>query len=170
MVGEDDVKIPVSMMGEPEHILERYRALVRAGQSPGMASILASRRCPGLETDTAHYAGMKPLEETCGKAYAAQVKAQARAAGITISDNSRFNGTIADHRGGGDPTAWIHAGDGKSTFRERLRKTGGGGDDFGLEVNTSLVGERYAKKKAGVMGRRREAKAREAALAELRNR
>jgi hypothetical protein len=142
------------MLGESEEVLNKFLELMAAGESPGIASILASRKPPGCETDTAHYVGLKPLEESIGKGYADMVKKQARDAGIAISDNSRFNATVCDDRVGGDPNAWTHAGDGRSTLRERLKQRGGGGEDFGLEVNTDLVSDRMAKKKQRIMGNR----------------
>lgn len=153
---ETEVRIPISMMGDPEPILKRYRELVASGTVPRMAEILASRKFPGVETDTMRMAGVPPLEETCGPAYAARMKKLAREAGIAISDNSRYNPTMADSRRGGDPNAWTHAGDGTSTFKRRLEEMGGGSEDLGVKMDMARVAENFEKKRARLDKKKRE--------------
>lgn len=160
-------EIPVSMMGESESILAKYFQLIKSGTSPRMAEILACRKAPGLETDTSHYAGMKPLEETCGQDYARKTKAQARAAGISITDNSIYNATIADERGGGDPKAWLLAGDGRAKFRDIVNNHGASCESLKVKENGKLL-ERFAKREKFVrkkLARKAEIKARQAEIA-----
>lgn len=142
------IHIPVSMLGESDDVLDRYRKLIADGVLPGMASILASRSCPALGTDTARQVGIPPLEVSCGKEYARLRKEEARRAGIAISDNSRYHPMMADSRRGADPNAWIHAGDGASTYQRRLRETGGGCEDLGVQVDLSRTAEKMEKKKS----------------------
>lgn len=149
-----DVMIPISMLGDPEPILQRYREMVAKGTAPRMAEILASRHFPAALTDTTRMAGVPPLEET-NPAYARRVKEAARKAGIVVTDNSRYNPTMADHRRGGDPNAWTHAGDGISTLKQRLVAQGGGSEDLGVAIDSSRDTERFEKKREAVMKRRR---------------
>ena len=138
--------LPISMMGESPVIVARYRQLIAKGESPRMAEILATRQAPGLETDTSHYAGMRPLEETCGLDYATKTKAQARKAGITINDSSIYNPTIADQRGGGDPKAWLLAGDGRDKFRKVINAKGKSCDTLGIKVENGKGLEDFSKR------------------------
>lgn len=112
------------MIGECEEVVARYWSLIRKGESPGMASILASRCAPSLETDTNHFVGQRPLEEVAGKAYAEKVRKEAIKAGIPITPHSRYNGTIADKRGGGDPAAWLHNGENVDKWRKAVQEKG----------------------------------------------
>jgi hypothetical protein len=96
---------------------------------------------------------MRPLEETAGKDYATKVKQQARAAGINITDNSIYNATLADGRGGADPNAWIHAGDGRAKVKRVIEAKGGGCESLGVTPNGRAV-EIEAKKKAALDKRR----------------
>lgn len=143
-----EIQIPIALMGEPEEILESYRALVVKGTAPRLAEILATRHFPGAWTDTNRINNLPPLEQTCGKWYADKVKAEARAAGINVSDNSHYNATMADTRGGGDPKAWTHVGDGISTYKRRLQEIGGGSEDLGVALDSSRVQDRMAEKKS----------------------
>lgn len=129
--------LPFTMQGESEETIQRYFQLVDKGESPGMAEILACRKFPALNSDE-DMSKIPPLE-TVSPALARKVKAQAKAAGINVSDNSRYNATMADHRGGGDPKAWLHAGDGVSTYKQRLRECGGGSEDLGVEMDMSRI-------------------------------
>ncbi len=149
-----DVPIPIAMLGEPEEILARYRELVANGTAPRMAEILATRHFPAALTDTMRMVGVPPLEETAGLAYAKRVKEAARKAGIVVTDNSRYNPTMADHRRGGDPKAWTHAGDGVSTLKRRLQEMGGGSEDLGVQIDHSRDAERFEKRRAAIMERR----------------
>lgn len=160
-----EVPIPVSMQGEPEHILADYRRLVQKGESPGMASILASRCAPGLETATNHYVGMRPLNETAGLDYAEGVKNQARKAGIPINEHSRYNGTIADARRGGDPGAWIHNGESHDKFRKVCEQRGIPNPDLRTR-DDGRIHEIEAKRVEGVTKRRKNAAAREEFVAD----
>lgn len=145
-----EIKIPISMMSEPEHILDRYRELVRAGQSPGMASILATRCAPGIETATNHYSGLRPLHETCGADYAAGVYKQARKAGIPANEHSVYNASIADHRRGGDPNAWVHNGESPDKLRRTCEERGMTCEDLRTKVDTSRRAESEAKREARI--------------------
>lgn len=158
---KSDVKLPISMIGEPEHILDRFRELVCKGESPGMASILATRSAPALETATNHYVGMKPLKETAGLDYAEGVRKQALKAGIPINEHSRYNGTIADARRGGDPGAWIHNGESHDKFRKVCEERGLPNPDLRTRDDVSRIQEQEAKRQEGVLKRRKQAAARE---------
>jgi len=121
------------MIGEPEHILDRYRELIMAGESPGIASILATRQAPGLETDTNHFIDTKPiegLEKIAGKDYAQKVINQAKAAGIPVNEHSRYNPSVADARGARDPNAWIHNGEGVDKWRSAILTRGASSQDL----------------------------------------
>lgn len=155
------------MMGQPETVLKKYFQLIKSGTAPKLAEILSSRKSPGLETDTSHYAGMKPLEETCGLDYARKTKAQARAAGISITDNSIYNATLADHRCGGDPKAWLLAGDGRAKVKSVVNNHGATCESLGVKENGKLL-ERFAKREKFVnkkLARKAEIKARQAEIA-----
>lgn len=156
-----EIRIPLSMLNDPEHILDRYRDLIMKGESPGMASILASRQAPGLETATNHFVGQRPLAEVAGADYAALVYNQAKKAGIPVNEHSRYNGTIADHRRGGDPDAWIHNGESHDKFRQVCEKRGKPCDSLRTNVDLSRLSEMEAKREQGINKRKaaREAKA-----------
>lgn len=150
MARNDNSDLPIGMIGEAPATIAEYRRLVAKGQSPRMAEILACRQAPRGDTDTAHYSNMPPLEETAGFEYAKKVKQQARAAGINVTDNSRYNATIADERCGGDPNAWIHAGDGRSKVRRVIENLGHSCESLGVKDNPDRVAELEAKKEARI--------------------
>lgn len=156
---KSDVVIPVSMQGESEQVLDKYRELVAGGMAIGMATILASRHFPATKADRGRENNLPPIEQTCGKYYADKIKAEAKAAGINVTDASRYNPTMADSRAGGDPNAWVHAGEGTSTYKQRLLASGGGSEDLGVAHDDARIQERFAKKKAAYHGRRRARRA-----------
>lgn len=160
MYGAEEIKLPLTMTGESPACVAKFRELVASGQSIRMAEILACRQFPGLHSDEERMKELPPLEQTAGKCYADKIKAEAAAAGIVVSDNSRYNPTMADYRGGGDPNAWIHAGDGISTYKQRLKESGGRSEDLGVAGDDSMVAERYTKKKAAFDKRYEERSAR----------
>jgi len=129
-VKKDD--LPIGMMDQPQHILNRYWAMVEAGESPRLAEMLAVRKGPQLETATNYLVGLPRLETTM-PAYAKKVRQQARKAGISLTDDSKYNGTLADSRGGADPNAWIHPGDGKDKVRQHIRNVGGACETLGVD-------------------------------------
>lgn len=140
-----EIKIPVSMMGEPEHILDRYRELVAKGESPGMASILATRRAPALETATNHFVGVRSIGNDGMADYEALVRNQAIKAGIPVTEHSHYNPTIADHRRGGDPGAWIHNGESPDKWRKTCEERGMSCDDLRTR-NDGRIAEIEAKR------------------------
>lgn len=160
------IELPISMRGESQEVIERFFSLVRNGMKPMLATIVASRHCPELGTDTARMASLPPLEETCGKEYARLRKEEARKAGISISDNSRYNPTMADGRRGADPKAWTHAGDGPSTMKRRLQDMGGGCEQLGVENDLSRTAETMEKKKAAFIKRQKRKYERKAVVLE----
>jgi hypothetical protein len=167
-VGElrrSEIKIPTSMMDESESVLDRYRDLIMNGESPGMASILASRCAPGLETATNHFVGRKSLEEAYGLDYATKVKRHAREAGIAITDSSIFNASVADERGGADPNAWLLAGDGPDKWRDVAQKRGCPSEDLKVK-DDGRIAEIEAKREEGINRRNAIRAAREAEAAD----
>ena len=144
----EEIKIPISMIGEPEHVLERYRDLIMAGESPGIAAICASRVVPGANTSTTHYLGHdhRSLEAAGGKDYARRIRAQAIAAGIPINEHSIYNGTIADERAGGDPQAWIHNGESHDKFRQVCEERGKDCESLRTKVDRDRSMENFDKK------------------------
>lgn len=129
-LNRSEIKIPVSMVGESEEVLDRYRELVANGESPGMASILASRSAPALETATNHFVGVRSIGNPGMADYEALVRNQAKKAGIPVTENSHYNPTIADHRRGGDPGAWIHNGESHDKWRKTCEERGMSCDDL----------------------------------------
>lgn len=131
------IDLPIGMMDQPQHVIDRFLKMVANGESPRLAEMLAVRKGPALDTDTAHFVGIPPMEKTLGYNQAKKVREQARKAGISISDSSFYNGTIADERGGGDPNAWLLAGDGKDKFKRVIRERGGACESLGVEFGES---------------------------------
>lgn len=160
-----EIRIPVSMVGESEDVLDRYRDLIMKGESPGIASILATRCAPGLETATNHFIGRKSLEEAYGLDYAARMKRQAREAGIAISDSSIFNASVADARQGGDPGAWLLAGDGPDKWRNVAQARGHTSEDLKVKGD-GRIAEIEAKREEGINRRNAIRQAREAEAAD----
>lgn len=150
------MKLPFSMIDEPEHVKAKYLELVAAGESRSIAEILACRQAPSAETDTSHFAGMRPLDETAGHEYAKKVRAQARAAGISISGSSIYNGSIADARGGGDPNAWLLAGDGRAKWRQSIERVGG--ECESLKVKASGKSLEIFAKREKLLNKRKQRK------------
>jgi hypothetical protein len=151
----ETISIPVSMLGESDVVLDEYRKLVRGGMAPGMATIIASRQFPGTMADRGRDHNLPAIDETpAGRWYAEKVKKEAEAAGIQVGANSRYNATMADHRGGGDPKAWVHAGEGASTFKRRIEEIGGACEDLGVKPDDSRIQERLVRNKARMMKRR----------------
>ena len=160
-----EIRIPVSMMDESDDVLDRYRDLIMKGESPGIASILASRCAPSLETATNHFVGRKSLEEAYGLDYATKVKRHAREAGIAITDSSIFNASVADERGGADPNAWLLAGDGPDKWRAVAQARGCRSEDLKVK-DDGRIAEIEAKREAGINKRNAIRAAREAEVAD----
>lgn len=161
-----DEIIDMLMTDEPADVQKEYRRLVDSGQTRIFARLMATHRGPELGTDTARMAALPPLEETCGKEYARLRKEEARKAGISISDNSRYNPTMADNRRGADPKAWTHAGDGPSTMKRRLQDMGGGCEQLGVDNDLSRTAETMEKKKAAFIKRQKRKYERKAVVLE----
>ena len=139
--------LPIGMMDQPLHIVERFWKMVKEGTHPRLAEMLAVRRGPLLDTDTAHFAGVPPLEKSLGKAHAEKIRAQARKAGIQVSESSFYNGSIADERQGADPGAWLLAGDGKDKYKQVIRDRGGASPELGVKFGESQKRTEYIQKK-----------------------
>jgi len=155
--------LPIGMWDQSPEVVARFRKLVAAGQSPSMAEIFACRKAPGLETDTAHFAGlsMSHVAKSAGVPYADKVMAQAKKAGISVNQNSIYNASIADARGGGDPNAWLLAGDGRAKFRKSIESKGGECETLGVKCSGKGL-ELFANKEALInkrKARREEIKA-----------
>jgi hypothetical protein len=122
----DTDDLPIGMMGQPPHLIARYRELIASGQSPRIAEICALRIPPGGKTDTSHFAGMGlgHLASVLGQNHVDQLVAKARAAGISVGPNSIYNGSLADKRGAADPGAWLLVGDGQAKFKNVARSRG----------------------------------------------
>lgn len=161
-----DIEIPVSMMGEPEHILDRYRQYIMEGVQPGMATILASRKAPRADTDTAHYAGTTRMEAAWGTEYTRLRRQEAIRAGFKPSDSAVFNPTFCDGRRGGDPMAWMEVGDGRGKFKKVCDMRGIECEDLGVKANGKSL-ELTAQKEARVKKRVERMKQRQAAKAEF---
>lgn len=139
--------IPISMYGESPEVLSRYRELVRNGMQPGLASIVSTRSSPALGTDTQRTAGVGHQEQHFGKEYMKLRRAEARKAGIAVSDNSTYYCQLAGDKRGGDPNAWTQAGDGPSALKRRLQEMGGNCEELGVKHDSSRTAENMAKKK-----------------------
>lgn len=87
----------------------QYEKLLKAGNNPGFAAMLALRSPPAfngseraiLEGDVRNH-GLSHLPEFMQK----QKVLQAKRAGINITGKV-YKGTLADQRGGADPDAWV---------------------------------------------------------------
>lgn len=143
-----DDDLPLGMMGQPRSVINHFWKMIDAGESPRLAEMFATRSAPKLDTDTSHFAGMTMahVAKTCGKPYAEKIMKQARSAGISVNENSFYNGSIADERGGADPGAWKLVGDGKEKFRKTIRDRGGACESLGVEHGESS--ERMQKQQA----------------------
>lgn len=160
-----EVKIPISMLGESEEVLDRFREMVCGGMAPMLATILASRKVPAADTDTAHYSGMKNLMETAGPSYTNKIHKEAARHGLKVSRDMHFNGSIADQRGGGDPAAWQRVGDGRAHFRKVLESRGETSQDL-KAMNTDRAKEVFARKEARFNKRQEAIKSRQAAMSD----
>ena len=141
------------MMGETDAVLAEYRRMVAFGTAPKLAEIFASRRAPGADTDATHYKELVPLHVAYGKEYAETTYAQAKAAGITVSDNCHYNASMADERCGGDPNAWVRVGEGRSEVIRRIREKGASCPDLGVVKNDRLI-ENELKREAKINKRK----------------
>ena len=160
-----DVPIHRSMLSESAEVLDRYRELVLSGQSPGMASILACRKAPGLETATSHYVGHRPLHETCGADYAAGVYKQAKKAGIPANEHSVYNASVADHRRGADPGAWVHNGESHDKLRKTCESRGMSCEDLRTKSD-GRISEMEAKREQRINRKNANIRAREEFVAD----
>jgi len=131
--------LPIGMMDQPPHVVAAFRRMVAEGQSPRLAEMLAVRKGPCLSTDVTFTEGLTldRIAKQAGQPYVEKIMKQAKAAGITVNGNSFYNGTIADERQGGDPGAWLLAGDGKDKFKKTLRDRGKSSQDLGVEHDES---------------------------------
>ena len=153
------------MMGEPSHIQIRYWQLIEKGESPRMAEILATRKSPYTDTDTAHYAGTTRMEAAWGSQYVKARRAEARRAGFNPSDSAVFNPTFCDDRRGGDPLAWMEVGDGRAKLKKTCELRGIECDDLNVKANGKSL-EITAAKEKRVAKRQERKKLREAVKAE----
>ena len=127
--------LPIGMMDARQDQIEAFERMVASGESPRLAEMLALRKAPSLDTDTAHFAGlnMNHIAKTINQPYADKVMEQARKAGLNVNENWFYNGSIADERAGGDPGAWIGPGDGKDKFKKVIRERGGASEELGVD-------------------------------------
>lgn len=124
-------------MDQPSEVIARFRKMVAAGESPRLAEMMAVRKGPVLDTDTAHFVGLPPLEKVYGPVGAKKIRETARKAGISVSDSSFFNPSIADERAAADPDAWLLPGEGKDKFKRVIRDRGGASEELGVEFGES---------------------------------
>lgn len=158
-VKDDD--LPIGMMGQPEHLIAKFRELVASGESPRIAEICALRTAPGGKTDTAHFAGMGlgHLASVLGQNHVDKLVAQARAAGIQVGESSIYNGSLADKRAGGDPGAWLTVGDGRAKQREVALSRGMAAADGSVEYGQSQERVEFANKSIEAYDKRKAEKA-----------
>ena len=168
---KSEVQIPPNMLGESEGVLDYYRDLIVNGDSrgmpcaPRMAEIISTRRPPTGDTDTAHFSGLKNLNETAGPSYFAKIHKEAKRHGVKVSKDMHFNASMADHRGGGDPAAWQMAGCGRDHYRKLLESRGEVSSDLGVKA-TDRTKEILMKKQAAFNKRQAKVAERQAAYAE----
>lgn len=122
------------MVGEPPEVVERYRRMVASGQSPRMAEMLATRKGPRLETATTNAIDLKPSRNNEGVGFQRmqKIRADAKKAGVPVTDDSFYNGSVADERGAADPDAWVHPGEGRDKLRRVVRERGGVSEELGV--------------------------------------
>jgi len=159
--------LTIGMMGQPPHLIAKFRELVASGESPRIAEICALRVAPGGKTDTSHYAGMGlgQLASVLGQDHVNKLVAKAKKAGISVGPNSIYNGSLADKRGGADPGAWLLVGEGQAKAKEVARSRGMatadsdevkyGESDQRVEFASKWL-EKYDKKKAEKAARKKE--------------
>lgn len=93
--------------------LDEYDALIRKGNTPQFASMIAMRAPPGTGgSEQAFWSGKDDKRRSHGLAdmprdMAEAMLAKAKRAGIDVQ-GKWYMGGLADHRGPGDPDAWIN--------------------------------------------------------------
>jgi len=157
------------MMDATDAQIAAFSRMVKSGESPRLAEMLALRKPPKADTDDVHFQGMgmAHLAKVAGHDYAKNTYGQAKAAGLSITDSHIYNGSIADKRKGGDPKAWIGPGDGRAKFRNVIKARGASCETLGIDEGPSdQVIETYHKKKEWFNNRKRKIEAIEAEVAD----
>ena len=105
-------------------ITPTYDSLIKSGQSPNIASILSSRRSPGVHgSDTTAFAGFGSLKKQLGRDFDRVTKA-AKKHGYNACSHDVYNPTFA--RFEGDPRAFASQGQGMGYFKNMAEKNGQG--------------------------------------------
>jgi hypothetical protein len=126
--------LPIGMMDQPPEVIRKFRQLVANGESPRLAEMFAMRQGPRLETATTNAIDLKPSRNNEGVGFQRmqKIRADAKKAGIPVTDDSFYNGSIADERGAADPDAWVHPGEGRDKLRRVVRERGGVSEELGV--------------------------------------
>ena len=105
--------LPPDIAAAPTPTQRFYKSLLRKGNTPRFAEMLALRKGPHLNTDTSFMAGRGTLADQLGKDTANVVK-RAREQGYNPSANDVYFPTAA--RRAGDPAAFVKQHDARSAL------------------------------------------------------
>ena len=126
------IEIPDEIMLAGGDVLDRYKRMIRNGESPRFAEMCALRSAPRLDTDTSYIAkmnrergGMTLAEQFRGNEPVLQHRIeQAKKEGFSPSASDFYEPLLARYPG--DSRAWIGAAQGISEIRRRMAEAGEG--------------------------------------------
>ncbi len=126
--------LPIGMIDQPPDVIATYRRIVASGENPRLAEMFATRKVPRAETATSNAVELKPSRNNEGVGFQRmqKIRADARKAGIPVTDDSFYNGSVADERGAADPDAWVHPGEGRDKLRRTVRERGGVSEELNV--------------------------------------
>jgi len=144
---DEETGLPMCMCGESPAAIKRYWKLIAEGESPGIASIGATKKILSVRGESSFFAGQGDLTRLGGEEYAKNAYAKAKRAGI-VTTGKIYNPSIAGESGAADPDAWISMAEGgRAHFKRICEKRGSGCPDLGIKANGRLMDNPVKDKK-----------------------
>lgn len=144
---DEETGLPICMLGESPAAIKKYWELIKAGESPGIASIGATKKMLAVRGESSFFAGQGDLTKLGGEEYAKNAYEKARKAGI-VTTGKMYCPNIAGESGAADPDAWVSMAEGgKAHYRRICEKSGRSCPELGIKANGKLADNPVPDKK-----------------------
>lgn len=144
---DEETGLPMCMCGESPEAIQRYWRLIADGETPGIASIGATKKILSVRGESSFFSGQGDLTRLGGEEYAKNAYAKAKRAGV-VTTGKIYNPSIAGEAGAADPDAWISMAEGgRSHFRRVCEKRGYACPELGIKANGKLADNQKPDKK-----------------------
>ena len=149
-----------------------YKQALKNGCTPRMAELLASRKCPALDTDKAFFNRFGNLGDENDEVYLNRITSNAQREGYTPSLGDVYAPGLADYPG--DPKAFLSRSMGRRAIKEHMDRIKRGPDSDPFEKSSrvplaeDIVQEHISQMVAedpGIVQRRKPSELREEVIA-----